>query len=1186
MASNTWRANAPLTLQKHLRSDFLMFQVVDWSGYDVIDEDAQQPDQVANVDDDDDEEGGGFRRPARKHMKFEMKAYGVTEDGVSVCAIIREFMPHFFVKLPADWTTANFNAWTRALNQRVGAHMEAELVDIRKVERKEFYGFQNNELFSFARIVVKSQQAFNSYKSTLTRPLKVGSKMYNFKDSLYETNILPLLRFFHIQNIEPSSWIRIPRDKYRSNAVANSKKTRCQIEVETNWDCIGPVEKNGVAPFLVANFDIECTSADGSFPKAERPGDQVIQIGTTVHRYGQTECFLKHIVTLRQSAAIEEEGTIVESYDTEREVILAWAKFIERLDPDFLCGYNIWGFDMKYLYERAKMGNGGVVADYSRPLLQKLNRLKNKPAEYMERKLSSSALGDNLLYMIEIEGTVGIDLYKLIQRDYKLDSYKLDNVAKEFLKKQKVDLSPKQIFTNFQNGSPEKIREIAVYCLMDCELCNKLMIKLETIANNMGMSNVCCVPLTFLFVRGQGIKIFSLVAKKCREENFVVKAINKDDQDESSYEGAIVFVPTPGIYFEPISVMDYSSLYPSSMIAENISHDSIVTHRQYDLEGNLVSEWGRLDLEDLPEYNYNVIEYDTFEGMGDDKKVTGKKVCKYVESKNGEKNVLPRILQHLLKARKTTRKKATYQTVTCINGEEWIGVVEESADEYVIATEKHGEKRVAKSAVVKVEDTYNDFMKKLLDGLQQAYKVTCNSLYGQVGAATSSICFKELAASTTATGRRMVTTARDIVLSEFPGSKVVYGDTDSIFVNFKGYIDREFNPTGEQQFGDMDYLRLSIESGKRASRAVSSKIKKPHDLAYEKTFWPFCIFSKKRYFGNKYEEDVTKYKQTSMGIVLKRRDNAPIVKDIYGGVIDIILNQKNIEKSKQFFRDAVRRLFSGQCDIKSLIISKSLRGDYANPTSIPHKALADRMAERDSGNKLSSSDRVPYCYIHESNLKCVVCAKKVNINKCKCVTCMKLYCVQHLGNHRDTCTQICRFCKVHNNEEGTLIRRCETCNGCYCGDDFAKHMLKKDKYGNESHDKCKKPLSNKIIQGDIVENPLYILENDLKIDYRYYYDHQIEKPVMQIFELVMKNPASIVEDILRDDTNKKTGNQDISKWFKLGGAVAATPAPATAAKKKKKIELSLEDLEAADSDEDILGGEKEDDGEMGIEVDD
>jgi DNA polymerase delta subunit 1 len=1167
------RAQSTTSLNKHLRND-LEFQVVDWSGYDVPADD-EEDDKAIKPDSDDEDENpkSSFKR---KSMKFEIKAFGVTHDGISVCAIIKNFLPHFYVKLPQSWRLSSFQTWVNQLRQKVGKIIEKELVECNKVERKEFYGFQNGELSSFAHFIFKSQQAMNTFKSILMRDCKIGGITYNFKNSLYETNILPILRFFHIQNIEPSNWVKISQGLYKIH-TANTKISRCQIEVEANWDSIGPVEKNGVAPFIIANFDIECTSGDGSFPQAERPDDQVIQIGTTVHKYGETECCFKHIITLRNSAPIEEENTIVESYNTEKEVILAWAKFIHTLDPDFIGGYNIWGFDMKYLYERSKNGNGGITASYTTKLLERLSRLKTKPAEYVERKLSSSALGDNFLYMIDIEGVVGIDLYKIIQRDHKLDSYKLDNVAKEFLKQQKVDLSPKQIFTNYREGTPEKIREIAVYCLKDCELCNRLMIRLETVANNMGMANVCCVPLTFLFIRGQGIKIFSLVAKQCRNENFLLKAINKDDQDSSSYEGAIVFVPTPGIYFEPVSVMDYSSLYPSSMIAENISHDSIVTHRQYDLKGNLVSEWGRTDLEDLPDYNYNVIEYDVFEGIGDDKRITGKKICKFAEAKSGEKNVLPRILQHLLKARKTTRKKATFQTVFAKNGDQMTGVITENDTEYIIATEKLGEKRIIKTNIDRIEDTYNDFMKKLLDGLQLAYKVTCNSLYGQVGAATSPICFKELAASTTATGRRMVTTARDVVLRDFPGSKVVYGDTDSIFVNFKEYIDRQYNPDGTKTFSDMDYLALSIESGKNASKRVTSLIKRPHDLAYEKTFWPFCIFTKKRYIGNKYEEDVTKYKQTSMGIVLKRRDNAPIVKEIYGGIVDIILNQRQFEKSKQFFRDAVRRLLSGQVDIKSLIITKSLRGDYANPTTIPHKALADRMADRDSGNKLSSSDRVPYCYIHESNLKCLICNKKVNITNCKCVSCMKLLCAQHLGNHREQCRKICRFCKA--TEQDMTIQKCDTCNGCYCPADFHKHKLRKDKYGQEHNDKCKKPLTNKIIQGDIVENPIYILENDLKIDYRYYYDHQIAKPVLQIFELGMKNPESIVEDILRDDSNKKTGAQDIRKWFTVSSANASANNSAT---KKKKVELRPEDLEEADSDEDLLGGEKEVDKEDGL----
>ena len=136
--------------------------------------------------------------------------------------------------------------------------------------------------------------------------------------------------------------------------------------------------------------------------------------------------------------------------------------------------------------------------------------------------------------------------------------------------------------------------------------------KLEVIANNIGMGNVCLVPFSYLFMRGQGIKIFSLVAQICREEGFLIKNIDKDNVDTSSYEGAIVFDPKPGVYFEPIAVMDYASLYPSSMISENISHDSIVSSKEYDLDDKLIKEEGNKKYDNLEDYNYNDIQYDVF----------------------------------------------------------------------------------------------------------------------------------------------------------------------------------------------------------------------------------------------------------------------------------------------------------------------------------------------------------------------------------------------------------------------------------------------------------------------------------------------------------------------------------------------------------------------------------------------
>ena len=65
----------------------------------------------------------------------------------------------------------------------------------------------------------------------------------------------------------------------------------------------------------------------------------------------------------------------------------------------------------------------------------------------------------------------------------------------------------------------------------------------------------------------------------------------------------------------------------------------------------------------------------------------------------------------------------------------------------------------------------------MLDGLQLAFKVTANSLYGSIGASTSQIYRKEIAASTTAVGRNMLLEAKDFVEKNYEGSECVYGDS-------------------------------------------------------------------------------------------------------------------------------------------------------------------------------------------------------------------------------------------------------------------------------------------------------------------------------------------------------------------------------------------------------------------------
>ena len=1225
--------------QKSIKFKNIIFQAVDWANSDVF----------VDREDNSDSDNECKNKYKKRDKLLQIRAYGLTKSGVSVCCLIEGFKPFFYIKLPNTWTPSYLKAFGTKLRKKLGKKVDG-LVSIQKIKRKEYYGFTNEAYQSYVEIIFNNMAAYYEAKRIIRgkndwdedeedKPMfiTVVGKQINISEEvvMYETNISPLLRFFHDKDIKPAGWLKVSMKKYTEVKY----HTSCQINIKCDWEDIVPVEKNDIAPLLIASFDLECTSDDGSFPSPFKDTDEIIQIGTTIHRYGEKECCYKRIDTLKICNDIE--GSEVVCYRRERDMILGWAKFINDIGPEVITGYNIWGFDMKYIYDR--VNKYGFYKEF-KMTISKINDQPTwdtdyvKGARWKEKKLASSALGDNFLKFFEIEGMVSIDLFKLIQKDHNLNSYKLDNVSKVFIrgnitkyescdtgmkiytnnldaltveqwisiefktkrknmigdhrKKYKVielnidekwfivedfkfdglfidecmedaiqgniksiwfqnknDLPPSTLFKYYKDGDPAKITEIAKYCIKDCELCNLLIIKLDVITSNIGQANVCIVPFSYLFLRGQGVKIFSLVAKQCRIEEYMVKTVRSEDVDSGGYEGAIVFKPKAGIYFEPVAVMDYASLYPSSMIAENISHDTLAMVKEFDNEGELINEKGDKNLLGLDEYNYNDIEYDVYEGVGDDKKKVGYKVCTFVEKKNGEKGVLPRILMKLLIARKNTRKMIKYKEITTKNGDKYFGLLKDNADHYEITEVNKETNKILKIDVEQICDKYNDFEKMMLDSLQQAYKVVCNSLYGQVGATTSPMCLKALAACTTATGRKMVTVARDITLEKYEGSKLVYGDTDSVFISFKDYLLKKHG-----ELSDEELLQKTIDVGIEAGALITSQLKKPQELEYEKTFFPFLIFSKKRYVGNKYDFNIKKFKQTSMGIVLKRRDNAMIVKEIYGGVIDMILNKRNIEAAKEYFVESVKKLLAGNVDIYSLIISKSVRSVYANPMQIAHKVLADRMGDRDPGNKPKSNDRIPYCYIDKSAVKCKICNGKITPKNCKCLRCMNMYCSKHLFTHRKTCLIRCRYYKRTNEEEkeyqlsnvkktsekrainnrniNNFIQMCKTCHGWYCDEAMILHNIRTDKYGRKHHDKCKKKLTNKVLQGDIIEHPDYIMENNLKMDYRYYLEHQIEKPVMQIFGLTMDNPKKLIEDILVEDDHRKNGTSSIANWFK------------------------------------------------------
>lgn len=136
-----------------------------------------------------------------------------------------------------------------------------------------------------------------------------------------------------------------------------------------------------------------------------------------------------------------------------------------------------------------------------------------------------------------------------------------------------------------------------------------------------------------------------------------------------------------------------------------------------------------------------------------------------------------------------------------------------------------------------------------------------------------------------------------------------------------------------------------------------------------KNILSICINGKKKYIGNKYEEDPNNFKQVSMGVVLKRRDNANIVKKIIGGMVNIMMNEINIEKAINFLEKSINDLLKGKYDIHDFITSKTLKAEYVDRTRLAHVVLADRMAMRDPGNAPQLNDRIPFVAIEVKEKK-------------------------------------------------------------------------------------------------------------------------------------------------------------------------------------------------------------------------
>ncbi|MDK2795546.1 MAG: polymerase, archaea type [Archaeoglobaceae archaeon] len=487
----------------------------------------------------------------------------------------------------------------------------------------------------------------------------------------------------------------------------------------------------------------------------------------------------------------------------EREILQGFVEKLKQVDPDVIVGYNQDAFDWPYIRRRAEklkvplnLGRDGS------PISFKGGRPK-------------------------IAGRLNVDLYDIALRITDVKVKKLENIA-EFLgaKVDIEDIEAKDINKYWQSDK-EKVLAHAKR-----DVIHTYIIAKELLPMHYELARLIRLPLDDVTRMGRGRQVDWLLLSEARKLGEI--APNAREAPMESYEGAFVIEPERGLH-ENVAELDFASMYPSIMIAYNVSPDTITN-------GN--------DCYTAPEVGY-----------------------KFRKQPDG---FFRRILRMLIEKRREIKREMT-------------------------------------------ELSESDPRFKLLDIKQQTLKILTNSLYGYMGWSGARWYCKECAEATTAWGRHFIKTSAKI--AEELGFKVLYGDTDSIFVSKPGK--------------SLNELKEEVD---RLISEISNKL--PVQIELDELFKTIFFVEKKRYAGLTADGKIL-----VRGLEVRRGDWCELAKRAQRGVIEIILKEKNPQKALDYIREIVRSIKEGKVKLEDYVIYKGLTKKPSKYESVQAHVKAVKKAE-------------------------------------------------------------------------------------------------------------------------------------------------------------------------------------------------------------------------------------------------
>lgn len=676
--------------------------------------------------------------------------------------------------------------------------------------------------------------------------------------------------------------------------------------------------------------------------------------------------------SIDEDKTIKCDGKNIDEYRSvaapnEQQMLINFLDYMYTEQPTVITGYNVKNFDLGYIYDRLL---------FHKLLLYTSNvNLSKHPWESRRGIFTTNQSGTRETRNFKLLGFIIIDIYEFVIGTYKLNSYKLDNVATHFLKdKQKINFPYSNIDIYYRSKNAEKQLELLEYCCVDAYLCTQLFSVISLFNNLESLAIVTGVPIRFVLERGQQVRIMTLIERELiirKQDNFIFPLLNlinflewsneKKDSQHEKYAGAHVVQPKANYYTTPVCTLDFASLYPSLMSGFNMCYSTLVDENYIE----------HLDLLSDTKCDEFIKENVCIERPGCVKPFLEKDVVvnkmtvsvtqtPYVNKKiafvksSVQRGVLPGILDNLLAKRKRVR----------------------------VGIEELEQKGAPKDGGPDAEEKFR-LQLQVMNSMQLALKLTANSIYGSTGAVTSKLPCIDIASSVTAHGRfnlDIITKATELYkwekiltdgtrLYNNGESNVVYGDTDSIMIVPGGNIK------------NVEYsLIYGMEMADLCSKMICTP---PIKLEFEKVYMPYLLLRKKNYVGLMWT-NAKKYKKIdAKGIKTARRDTIPLVKVMLDEIINLLmfnssLDMKDVEKC---IIDLLKKnmLLLKPADtpddympqptmetIRSLIISKKYSKENYSGAQ-PHATIAKRSLANPLLRPFAVGERIAFVILNRRN---------------------------------------------------------------------------------------------------------------------------------------------------------------------------------------------------------------------------